>query len=350
MCARLAVVLLTSALLAGCNLFAPAPEKPPVAVVAPTGPATSAQIIALEEQLATSKSLLQRASGAVWGAQDANVHNPAGLPKAAVEAQLLEAAAALPEPSAEDKLEKANQNARILAGQLEQVKAEMGQKISENEALRASLDAKAKELISLTAAAEKERAEAAKKLQEQFDVFTKKIIAADAAAQKAADDARNQVMRDQVAWLNRAAAACGALLILVVGLASVFGGIGALRSVAPFAALLFIATLTCAGLAQVIGAWWFKWAILGSTLLSLGVAGWWAYAKHRQGVLKEAAEAKAAKLQGVAKNVIPVLDRAYEEATQDVKELLDRTIFQPLSAQMDKAEKAAVHEIRATTP
>jgi hypothetical protein len=45
-----------------------------------------------------------------------------------------------------------------------------------------------------------------------------------------------------------------------------------------------------------------------------------------------------------------VLDKAYDEASQDVREILDRTIFSRLSAQMDKAEKAAVHEIRASAP
>jgi len=347
-CARLAAVLLVSAALVGCWETPVVP--PPVAVVAPTGPATSAQIIALEQQISTSKELLQRAAGAVFGAQDANFYNPDGLPKAAVDAQLVEATSALPAPTAEQKLEKANQNARILAGQLEQVKAEMGQKISENEALKASLEAKSEALERLTAAAEKERAEAARKLQAQFDEFTKRVTDANAAAKKAADEARSQVMREQVAWLNRAAAACGALLILVVGVSSVFSGIGALRAVAPFAALLLIATLACAGLAQIVGLWWFKWAILGSTLAALAVAGWWAYSKYRNGLLREAAEQQAARLTGVAKNVIPVLDRAYEEASQDGRKLLDELIFTPLSGKMDRTEKATVHEIRASAP
>lgn len=341
-----ASVFLAVALLAGC-WTTDVPVKPPVVVVPPTGPATSAQIVALEEQLAQQRELTQRAAGAVFGASDANQHNPAGLPKDATDAQLQEAASALPTPTDAQRAEKANQNARILAGQLAAVKVEMGLKISENEALRQKLEDSDKRLAALTKAAEKERAEAATKLQEQFDKMTKLITNANAAAKKAADDARNAVMLEQVKWLNRSAAACGALLILIVGVSSIFGGLPALRAVAPFAALLLIATLACAGLAQVVSLAWFKWAILGSVLALLAVAGWWAVSKYKQGTLKEAAEAKAAKLAAVTHSVIPVLDKAYEEASQDVREILDKTIFSRLSAQMDKAEKAAVHEIRA---
>ena len=58
------------------------------------------------------------AAGAVYGGQNANVHNPEGLPKEAVATNLEEAASALPAPTAEQKLQREKDNARILAGEL----------------------------------------------------------------------------------------------------------------------------------------------------------------------------------------------------------------------------------------
>jgi len=340
------VLVLTILVLAGCKTTPVV--TPPVAVVAPTGPATSAQIIALEQQIATQNDLLQRASGAVYGAKDANLHNPDGLPKDAVEAQLSEATSALPPPTTEQMLAKEQQNSRILAGELAAVKAEMGQAMDENKALRAQVVAKADELAVLKTAAEKERAEAAKKLQAQFDDFTKKVAHANAAAAKAADDARNQVMLGQVAWLNRAAAACAGVAIVSIGLATVFGGIAGLRVVAPLAAICGIASLSCFGLAQIVGQWWFKWAILGSVGAMLGVCGWWVWAHYKDGTLKESAKAKSAKLQSALTTIIPVLDEAYDHAEDSVKAAMDKLIFSRLSAVMDKTDKATVHEVRAT--
>ena len=344
---RCFLAFLSLVTLVGCNTPA---VKPPVVVVPPTGPITSAQIVALEEQISRQGELLQRASGAVWGAQDANALAPKGLPQDAVTAQLQEAASALPAPTPEQVAAKAAQNARILAGELDAVRAEMGVKISENEALKTSLDRQEKALADLAAKAAKERGQAAAELQAQFDKFAKLIADANTATAAAEKRANDAVMQRQVEWLNRAAVACGGLLILVVGATSIFGGIAALRAVAPFAGLLLIATLSCAGLAQIVGLAWFKWAILGSVVLALGVAGWWAYSKYRQGLLKEAAEQQAAKLSAVTRDIVPVLDKAYEEASADVKKLLDDIIFTPLKGEMDKAQKATIKEIRATAP
>ena len=181
---RCFLAFLSLVTLVGCNTPA---VKPPVVVVPPTGPITSAQIVALEEQISRQGELLQRASGAVWGAQDANALAPKGLPQDAVTAQLQEAASALPAPTPEQVAAKAAQNARILAGELDAVRAEMGVKISENEALKTSLDRQEKALADLAAKAAKERGQAAAELQAQFDKFAKLIADANTATAAAAN-------------------------------------------------------------------------------------------------------------------------------------------------------------------
>lgn len=331
----------------GCNTT-PA-VKPPVVVVTPTGPATSAQIIALEEQLAEYRDLSERAAGAVWGAQDANAQNVPGLPTEAVSAQLQEAASALPAVPDAKKLEKANQNARILAGQLAAVKVEMGQVMSENEKIRANLSKAEQDLKRIVEAALKERAGAAAALQTQFDSMTKLIRDAQAAAQKAADDARNAVMLEQVKWLNRFGAGCAAVAVAAIGLAAVFGGLVALRGVAPFAAIAGLGSLVCFGLAQIVSLPWFKWAVLGSVVLALGAAVLYVWQKHKGDLKKEAAVAEAAKLSAVTTKIVPAIDKFYDTADEKTRASMDEVVFTPLSKQMDKAEKATVHEIRATT-
>ena len=49
----------------------------------------------------------------------------------------------------------------------------------------------------------------------------------------------------------------------------------------------------------------------------------------------------------MAKQAVPVLDAAYEEADAGVKAWLDEHVFARLSSAMGKEQKAAVHEVRA---
>jgi hypothetical protein len=331
--------------LAGCVTAPVVP--PPVVVVPPVGPATSAQIVALEGQIAQQADLAQRASGAVYGADDANSQNVPGLPTDAVKAQLEEAASALPPPTDAQKLEKANQNSRILSGQLIQVKAEMGQKITENEKLKAALLDHAKQLAEISSKAALERADAAAKLQKQFDEMTKLITNANSATKKAQDAARDAIAKEQVMWLNRIGAACAAIAIVGTGLAAVFGGLTALRAVAPFSAIFIIGALSCFGFAQIVGQPWFKWTVLGSSIIITGIASWWVWAKYKTDTLKQEAEANAAQLKGVLTKVVPVLDRAYSDASQAGKELMDSSIFTPLNSEMENKDKATVLQIKA---
>ena len=146
---------------------------------------------------------------------------------------------------------------------------------------------------------------------------------------------------------NWAAVGCSALAVLSFGLAAAFGGLASLRLVGPFSAILGLGALVCFGLAQVVGQWWFKWATVAGTLAVLGLCAWWVLKKQKEGTLKQKLEDRAASLQGLLTQVVPVLDKAYEHAEASGKELLDKTIFQPLSSTMNREEKALVHNLRA---
>jgi uncharacterized membrane protein/regulator of replication initiation timing len=302
-------------------------------VVAPTGDATAAQLAAqqatideLKTETATAKELAQRASGGVEGARDANTHNPDGLPKEAVAAQLAEAASALPEPTAEQKLEKANQNARILAGELASVKAEMGQAMSENQALRASLAAveqraieAEKTALASKATAEKERAEAAAKLQRQFDAMTKQIQAAQDEAGKAANT--------RLGWVLLGLGA--ALTLAGAGIAFITKGLEWQR-----AAIAAAFGGACFGLYWTMNQWWFKWLVIVTVACAVAAAIWWLVKMGRSAQRsKEADEAE-----DTLKKIIPVLDAT------PLPEITGK-----LSVAMNDNHKALVHELRAET-
>jgi hypothetical protein len=189
-------------------------------VATPTGPKTEAQIAALTSQVAALSSqtvkqqeLSQHAAGAVYGAQNANAGNPTGLPKEATSVQLEEAASALPAPTSEQKLAKELENARILAGELLAVKAEMGQAINENQRLRAELltaQTKAEEANkaqqAAKAMAELERKEAAAKLQVVLDAQESRIASA-------LKDAQDKAKAEQRRWITGIFFGLGALLV-----------------------------------------------------------------------------------------------------------------------------------------
>lgn len=316
------------------------PTPAPHVIVAPTGTATAAQISSQEAQIESltqvtteQKKLAQSASGAVYGAKDANRLNPTGLPKEAVDAQLDEAASALPEPTAEQKLEKANQNARIMAGELLAVKAEMGQKITENQALRVSLTAAEqraqeaeKAAAEIKAAAEKERAEAAAKLQKQFDDMTKLIAAEKLKAQQAIDEARKAALQ-RLGWVLLGLAT--AFTVAGAGIAFVTKGLEWQR-----AAIAATFGGFCFGLYWTMNQPWFKWAVIGVIVCAVGAGIWWLLKERDSAVRsKEADEAE-----DTLKRIIPVLDETAPTET-----------ITKLSSAMNDSNKALVHELRAET-
>lgn len=337
--------------LAGCQALTGRGVTP--TVVPPASTATAEQISGLEQrirdleqQLEHERELAARAAGSVYGAGAANGHNPDGLPKSLTAAQITEAESALPTPTAEQKAVKDAQNAKALAGQLSEVLAEMKVAGDENKKLRDDLasarlrEADAlRQLADQKAAGERERAEASRKLQEHLDKMTARIKAAE-------DEARNKVMIGQVESLNEWGAWLTGAGVLMLGIAGVFGGIAALRTVGPIAVLSVLAGLACFGLAQIVSQSWFKWAVLGVVGVGFAVCGWWVWKKHQAGVLKERLAQKADALTGTLKEIVPVLDEAYDGAEAQVKDLLDRTIFQRLKDAMTDDQRALVKSIR----
>lgn len=326
----------------------------PTAVTPPSGTATVGEITALngriaelETQLTKERDLAQRAAGSVYGAGAANAYNAPGLPKQTTAAQIDEAATALPVATPEQRAIKDAQNAKALAGQLDAVLAEMKVTGDDNKRLRDELAAaRANEAEALRVLAqakadgERERAEAAAKLQRVLDAQNDRI-------KKAEDEAKNQVRMAQVDALNKWGAGLAGAGILALGLAGVFGGIAALRVAGPIALLAILSGMACFGMAQIVGQWWFMWAVLAAVVACAVIVAWWVIKKHKAGVLAEATKAKADKATGLLRSVIPVLDSAYDEADAAAKELLDKTVFSRLSSVMDKDQKAEVHQIRA---
>lgn len=327
--------------LTGCETAnTPAPRV----VVAPTGPATAAQLAAQQatiEELKAKDAALSKASqnaaGGVWGGIDANTHNPDGPPKDAVSAQLAEAAAALPAPTAEQKLEKANQNSRILAGELAAVKAEMGQAITENQALRIAIDAAGSRIAAAEAAQAKaeaaavaERAEAAAKLQAQFDDFTKRINDAKAETARVRDEERKAMLRK----LGYVLLGLGAALTLAgAGIAFVTKGMEWQRAAiaAAFGGLFFAMYWT-------MNQPWFKWLVIGTVACAVAAAIWWLF-KERQNAVRST---EADEAEDTLKRVIDAVDKLGDGATV-------AQVRAAMSATMNDNNKALVHELRAET-
>lgn len=332
------------AVLVGLAACKTADTPAPRVVVAPTGTATAGQLAAqqatidaLKAETATAKELAQRASGGVYGGTEANAHNPDGLPKEAVAAQLAEAASALPEPTAEQKLEKAAQNARMLAGELATVKAEMGQQISENQALRATLAAAEQrataaeaEAVAMKAAGEKERAEAAARLQRQFDDFTRRIETEQRKAAEAADAARKAALQR----LGYVLLGMGTILTLAgAAIAFVTKGLEWQRAAiaAAFGAL-------CFGLYWTMNQPWFKWAVIGTLACGVGAGIWWLVQERKTTIRQREAD----EAEDTLKRIIGAVDKLGDGATVSA-------VREAMSVGMNDNHKALIHELRAET-
>jgi hypothetical protein len=330
----LAVCGLILALLGGCKTT---DKAGPRVVVAPTGPATRAELDSLNEQIAemrksfqAQRDLAQLAAGAVYGAIEANLQNPMGLPREATAAQLEEAARALPAPTDAQRLEKAEQNARILAGELVAVKAEMGQKSSQIDALQASLSASqareaelARETARLTAAAVREREAAAAKFQAEIDAERARTAAA-----------HDQAKKEALQLLGKVLLGLGAALMLAgVGIAFVSKGVEWERALiaAGGGASFFACYWT-------LNQPWFKWVVIGTIASGLGAGVWWLIRERKVTVRqKEADEAE-----DTLKRIIGAVDQLGDTATV-------AQIRQAMSAGMNDNHKALVHELRAET-
>jgi len=333
-------LLLVLCLCSGC--FTDGSKPAPQVVVAPTGPATTAQLAALNEQIAELRQaftvrddLDQIAAAAVWAATNANESNPMGLPREATAAQLEEAAKALPTVSDARKAEKLAQNARILAGELAAVKAEMGQKANEIAALqaqKAESDRRVAELASqlaaVTAVAEKERAEAGERLQKQFNDMTRRITAAQEETNRVRDAERKSMLRK----LGYVLLGLGAALTLAgAGIAFVTKGLEWQR-----AAIAATFGGFCFALYWTMNQPWFKWLVVAVAACAVGAAIWWLF-KERQNAVRST---EADEAEDTLKRIISAVDKLGDGATV-------AQVRAAMGTAMNDNNKALVHELRA---
>lgn len=150
---------------------------------------------------------------------------------------------------------------------------------------------------------------------------------------------REAALREQVRWLNGA----GVLLLVGFGVSVGFGGLVSARKTWPLVPL----AAGCFGLAQVVGHPWFLRSFLALLVGGVAFCVWWAIDKHREGKLAAALQKKSTKLQGLLGEIVPVLDEAYEKAGENVRSVLDSSIFNRFSDAFTREQKAEIDLIRA---
>ena len=251
---------------------------------------------------------------------------------------------------------EARQNAEAAAGQGRRDAI----RIAELQATATSERARADAAVAAYAAqAEKNRIE-----------NQKAIDAALAKAKQAIHDRDNAVLKDQIAWCNKIGfSALGIAVALLAGAWFFGGGLLGLKKLGPVVALVGFVGVAALWLARILGNPWFMPVL---TFLILGVLTWiavWMVRHYRQKDLAAEVQARTAKLAAVAKDVVPVLDAAYENGRETVDQLaervkakvkalradgvataqdvLDELVFDPISSKMDATTKATVKEIRA---
>ena len=201
-------------------------------------------------------------------------------------------------------------------------------------------------IVELRATAARLAAERDKLTAELIAQAERNRIANEAALAKARDEARNGVLRSQVAWLNRIGFGCMAVAIGSLGIGLAIGGVAAIRRVGPLAVISGVGALLCFGTAQIVGAPWFLWAVGAVMLVLVTWFAVWAWKHQKRGDLAAELATRTAKVAAVAQTAVPVLDAAYEQADESTRRWLDAKIFDRLSSLMNREEKATVHEIR----
>lgn len=316
------LIALSVLLFAGCKTDDVTPPQ-----VAPQGPAASAELGALRDQVTNLSELAQRASGAVYGATDANRAADPSPVKDAVDAQLAEAASALPEPTEAQKLVKAEQNARILAGQLDEVRKEMGVAMDENAKLRRQVEDSAARMAALEAAAAKEREASAAAIRSAQAELVRKL-------EQAKRDADDAIKKEQVRLFNWIGVGLAGLAALSFGLIVGFGGLAGIKQGAVIGAAFGYGSVLAFAMARFLGSDWFWWVVGGS--LGVGVIAAVAvfvlsYRKQRK------AQADADELDvawDALRAIVPALDRARAEAKGEVKEFLESDVFKRIEENM----------------
>jgi TM2 domain-containing membrane protein YozV len=281
----------------------------------------------------------QRVAANLDTADTANRGNPDGAPKATTADAIRLAKAnngdAKPDPeqlligeriaraNAEGKSEEARRLVTDATGAAQAANAELAavtaRAKASQDALKAIIEAKGKELADLKAKAK----------QDLTDII--------AAYDKKLDEVRSENIREQQTWLNRGAVALASLAAILV-VAGLF--IGSLSRLAAAAGFCMLCSCIAFGLSQIVGESWYKWAVIGAIVLIIlfFIAMSWAHAERKE-------QAK------VAEVLVPKLDQAKANASKEEQATLDALVFDPLSSKqagMAAKVKATVHRIRAT--
>jgi hypothetical protein len=172
----------------------------------------------------------------------------------------------------------------------------------------------------------------------QFEAVIKRLDADLAAERKRRIAAEGAALKEQARWLTWT----GVGLFAAFGL-SLFAGGGLMGAMKTWPLLVLGAG--CFGLAQLISHPWFLRGFAGLLLAGVGYSAYWVYDRHKQGRLREA----LAKRERLLKQVVPVLDDAYENAESSIKQALDAKVFDRLSSLFSREDKAELHHLRAET-
>ena len=171
----------------------------------------------------------------------------------------------------------------------------------------------------------------AKEFQRALDALEKH----NAELRKQLADMQDAEQRKQVAWLRwvgfGAVGLAALLAYLRNPLGMAVGGIG----------------LLALGLAQLIAQPWFSLALQIGAVIGLVGLGWAVVHAYRKGTLADKLERERLRMSSTLPKVVATLDKAYEEADEARRKLLDDTIFSALSRKMDADEKKLIHEVRA---
>ena len=366
---RTAYLLIGMLLLTGCPSI-PQPAKPssPPGVTAPDPkPANDAQSSANS----AAQERLSKLSANVNAA--ATAPNIEASPVAVNELMVAQGRLSDVKPDPVEVAAAAERRALVEAGRAEEARSN-----AEAAAGQGRTDAIRIAELQATATAERARADAAvaayaAQAEKNRIENQRAIDAAVARAKKAIYDRDNAVLKDQIAWCNKIGfSALGIAVALLAGAWFFGGGLLGLKKLGPVVALVGFVGVAALWLARILGNPWFMPVL---TFLILGVLTWiavWMVRHYRQKDLAAEVQARTAKLAAVAKDVVPVLDAAYENGRETVDQLADRVkakvkalradgiataqdvldelVFDRISSKMDVTTKATVKEIRATPP
>lgn len=337
-------VLLGVLLLAACktdNITPPAPTSGDV--VSPIGDAVNAAAAAgadadaahaqRDSKLSASLEVIGRQNAAApESPQKPVIKNEVDLSKRLIGKQ----------PTEKDRADAAERELLMATGKIDEANAKYADAVAKADALTeraAKADQARDEAIRRAGeATEAARAKLEAQQREHEQAMTKLTTAHADEIRRLKKQMNDAVAAKQVLCLNIA----GGVLIALFAIAIFFGGIEGVRR-CWFLGLL---GLLCFGLAQIVGAWWFKWACLLVIAAGIGYALWWFWQHRKDADLKQQVQGKADALNKTLTEIVPVIDSAYEKAEGTAKSALDSLLARLGDAMSDESKKV-IHVVRA---